>query len=261
LWVRIAVQSKNAKLPLDRKFGVPPQKAVKLLVKTRQLARELGISFHVGSQTGTPESYLVALDEVKRLIAKAGVVLDRVDVGGGFPSIYPNVTPMPLGTFIDAINNGFNELPVAERCRLMCEPGRALVAEAESLIVKIDGRRGNELYINDGAYGALFDAANLSWIFPMRQVGHELQPGEELQPFSLWGPTCDSLDFMPGPFLLPSGIKEGDYIEIGNIGAYGRAIAGRFNGYGAYEQAILLDEPVLSMYGGDATQAMAKAGT
>lgn len=261
LWVRIAVQSKNSKLPLDKKFGVSPLKAVKLLVKTRQVARELGISFHVGSQTGTPESYLIALEEVKRLIVKAGVVLDRVDVGGGFPSIYPNVAPMPLGAFIDAIKSGFNELPVAERCRLMCEPGRALVAEAESLIVKVDGRRGNELYINDGAYGALFDAANLSWIFPMRQVGDAPKPGGELQPFSLWGPTCDSLDFMPGPFLLPAGIKEGDYIEIGNLGAYGRAIAGRFNGYGAYEQAILLDEPMLSMYGGETAQALAKAGT
>lgn len=260
LWVRIAVQSKNSKLPLDKKFGVSPQKAVKLLVKTRQVARELGISFHVGSQTGTPESYLIALDEIKRLIVKAGVVLDRVDIGGGFPSIYPNVAPMPLGAFIDAIKAGFNELPVADRCRLMCEPGRALVAEAESLIVKVDGRRGNELYINDGAYGALFDAANLSWIFPMRQVGYEPKPGEELQPFSMWGPTCDSLDFMPGPFLLPASIKEGDYIEIGNIGAYGRAIAGRFNGYGAYEQAILLDDPMLSMYGGESVKALAKAG-
>ena len=282
LWVRIAVQSKNAKLPLDKKFGVPPQKAVKLIMKARQVARELGVSFHVGSQTSTPESYVIALEEVKRLIVKAGVVLDGVDVGGGFPSIYPNMpppkplsdavkdghsnytqhdAPMPLSSFMDAIKAGFDEIPKTDRCRLMCEPGRALVAEAESLIVKVDGRRGNELYINDGAYGALFDAANLSWIFPMKQVGHEPKPGEVLQAFSMWGPTCDSLDFMPGPFMLPAGIKEGDYIEIGNIGAYGRAIAGRFNGYGAYEQAILLDEPMLSMYSGEQAKALAKAGT
>lgn len=279
LWVRIAVQSKNAKLPLDKKFGVSPQKAVKLLTKARQVARELGISFHVGSQTSTPESYVIALEEVKRLVVKAGVVLDGVDVGGGFPSIYPNLqpqpmsaavtsgnsnypdhdAPMPLSAFMTAIKAGFDDIPATERCRLMCEPGRALVAEAESLIVKVDGRRGNELYINDGAYGALFDAANLRWIFPMRQVGYETAAGEELLPFSMWGPTCDSLDFMPGPFMLPAGIKEGDYIEIGNIGAYGRAIAGRFNGYGAYEQAILLDEPMLSMYGDDTAGALVTA--
>jgi ornithine decarboxylase len=264
LWVRIAVTSKNAALPLEKKFGAPAAKAAKLLVKTRQVAKELGVSFHVGSQTITPEAYSVALDNVKQLIVKAGVVLDRLDVGGGFPSIYPNHTPMPLATFIDAIKAGFEEIPTTERCRLMCEPGRALSAESESLIVRVDSRRGNELFINDGAYGALFDAAHLNWIYPTRLVGHVPKVGEELVGFQMWGPTCDSIDHMPGPFLLPGSVREGDYIEIGNIGAYGRAIAGRFNGYGAYEQAILTDAPLLSMYepigAASNTAASVKAG-
>ncbi len=247
LWVRITVAAKNAKLPLDKKFGVAGPKAAKLLVKARQVARELGVSFHVGSQTATPEAYVAALEEVKRLIVKAGVVLDRVDVGGGFPSVYPSATGMPLNAFMDAIKEGFEALPVGKHCRLMCEPGRALVAEAESLIVRVDGRRGNEIYINDGAYGALFDAAHLNWVFPTHLIGHAGGAGQ-LTPFAMWGPTCDSIDYMPGPFMLPDSIKEGDYLEIGNVGAYGRAIAGRFNGYGTYEQAILLDEPMMSMY-------------
>jgi ornithine decarboxylase len=79
-----------------------------------------------------------------------------------------------------------------------------------------------------------------------------------LVPFELWGPTCDSIDRMKGPFLLPSSIREGDYIEIGNIGAYGRAIAGRFNGYGSYGEAILEDEPMLTMYG-SAEEAVAES--
>jgi ornithine decarboxylase len=149
---------------------------------------------------------------------------------------------------MDAIKSAFVGLPVSDRCRLMCEPGRALVAEAESLIVRVDARRGDELFINDGAYGALFDAAHVAWVFPTRLIGHQVTPNEVLTPFKLWGPTCDSIDVMKGPFLLPNAVKEGDFIEFGNIGAYGRAIAGRFNGYGAYEQAILLDEPMLSMY-------------
>jgi ornithine decarboxylase len=248
LWVRITVASKSAKLPLDKKFGVAGPKAARLLVKVRQVAKELGVAFHVGSQTATPEAYVAALDEVKRLIVKAGVVLDRVDVGGGFPSVYPSATGMPLQSFMDAIKSSFESLPVAKHCRLMCEPGRALVAEAESLIVRVDGRRGNELYINDGAYGALFDAAHLNWVYPVGLVGHAPVDDAQLVPFSMWGPTCDSIDYMPGPFMLPNDVKEGDYLEIGNVGAYGRAIAGRFNGYGAYEQAILLDEPKMSMY-------------
>ena len=148
-----------------------------------------------------------------------------------------------------AIAEGVERLPIGERCRLMCEPGRALVAEAESLIVRVDARRGNELFINDGSYGTLFDAAHMGFNFPVApDRPSRLEAGEPLVPFSFWGPTCDTIDFMKGPFLLPARIKEGDYIEIGNTGAYGRAIAGRFNGYGAFDEAILLDEPMLTMY-------------
>ena len=250
LWVRVAVTAKNSKIPLERKYGTAGAKAARLLVKARQAAKELGITFHVGSQTVTPDAYVTALEEVGQLIAKAGVVLDRLDVGGGFPSIYSDESPAPLSAFVRAIHDGVEKLPIGERCKLMCEPGRALVAEAESLIVRVDARRGNELFINDGSYGTLFDAAHMGFAFPVRLIGHEQTAAQEpLVPFSLWGPTCDTIDFMKGPFLLPGKIREGDYIEIGNTGAYGRALAGRFNGYGAYAEAILLDEPMLSMYG------------
>jgi ornithine decarboxylase len=137
----------------------------------------------------------------------------------------------------------------------MCEPGRALVSEAESLIVRVDARRGYNLYINDGSYGMLFDAAYLGFIFPTQIVSREVDPSEPLQPFELWGPTCDSIDYMKGPFLLPASVGEGDYIEIGNMGAYGRAIAGHFNGYGEYDEVILLDEPMLTMYEAEAAPA------
>jgi ornithine decarboxylase len=141
----------------------------------------------------------------------------------------------------------------------MCEPGRALVAEAESLIVRVDARRGNDLYINDGGYGILFDAAHLNFVFPARLIGPKGEQPQSLTAFELWGPTCDSIDHMKGPFLLPSNVKEGDFIEIGNTGAYGRAIAGHFNGYGQYEQVILKDEPMFSMYGEDAAEAETRA--
>ena len=246
LFVRVAVPAINSRIPLEKKFGVAGQKAARLLVKTRQVAGELGITFHVGSQTTTPYAFVEALEEVGELIVKAGVVIDRLDVGGGFPSRYPDSEPAPLSSFISAIEDGVEKLPVRENVRLMCEPGRALVAEAESLIVRVDARRGNDLYINDGGYGALFDAAHLGFVFPARLVSRE--PAEPLARFELWGPTCDSIDHMAGPFLLPASVKEGDYLEIGNVGAYGRALASRFNGYGQYDDVILLDEPMLSMY-------------
>ncbi|MBN9247180.1 MAG: type III PLP-dependent enzyme, partial [Hyphomicrobium sp.] len=141
------------------------------------------------------------------------------------------------------------KMPVTEHCRLICEPGRALVAEAESLIVKVDLRKpGNQLYINDGSYGALFDSAHLGFIFPVRLIRPDLDPNEPLEPFEFWGPTCDSIDRMKGPFMLPASVREGDYIEIGNLGAYAHAMATRFNGYGEYTDVILQDEPMYSIY-------------
>ena len=258
LFVRIAVPAKNSRIPLEKKFGIAGQKAAKLLVKTRQVADELGLTFHVGSQTTTPDSFATALDEVHKLIVKAGVVVDAIDVGGGFPSRYTDSEPAPLASFIDVIKAGMDRMPVTEHCRLICEPGRALVAEAESLIVRVDARRGDELYINDGGYGALFDAAQLGFVFPVKLLrpGSE---GEPLKPFELWGPTCDSIDRMKGPFLLPQSVREGDYIEIGNIGAYGRALAGHFNGYGKYQEVILLDEPMYTMYADDSVRRASKA--
>ena len=249
LWVRVAVPAKNSRLPLEKKFGIIGAKAARLLVKTRQVAKELGITFHVGSQTVTPDAYATALEEVGRLIVKAGVVVDRIDVGGGFPARYSNEEPTPLADFMSVIRSAVDKLPVAERCRVMCEPGRALVAEAESLIVRVDARRGNDLFINDGSYGMLFDAAHLGFVFPVRLVGRTVPDAHVLSPFELWGPTCDSIDHMKGPFLLPDAIREGDYIEIGNTGAYARAIAGRFNGYGEYDEVIFEDAPMFSMYG------------
>ncbi len=248
LWVRVSVAAKNSKIPLERKFGASGAKAARLLVKARQAAKELGITFHVGSQTETPDAYVAALGEVGRLIVKAGIVLDRLDVGGGFPSVYSGKVPAQLSAYIRAIADGVERLPVGDRCRLMCEPGRALVSEAESLIVRVNARRGTELYINDGSYGRLFDAAHLGFAYPTRLVSRPVAIHEGHADFAFWGPTCDTIDSMKGPFSLPERIKEGDYIEIGNTGAYCRAIGGGFNGYGAFEEAILLDEPMMTMY-------------
>jgi ornithine decarboxylase len=251
LWVRIAVPAVNAVIPLENKFGITGPAAVRLLTRARQVAKSLGISFHVGSQTLSPKAYAGALAEAGRLILRAGVSIDGIDVGGGFPARYSDDVQAPLSAFMEVICAGFAVLPVTGHCRLMCEPGRALVAEAESLIVRVDARRGNDLYINDGSYGMLFDAAHLGFTFPVRLVGREVRDPKAFAPFQFWGPTCDSIDHMKGPFMLPTSIREGDYIEIGNTGAYARAIAGKFNGYGFYEEVILKDAPIYTMYGGE----------
>ncbi len=256
LMVRMACNSTYSEVPLEDKFGISWREAPELLRKARQRSERLGLTFHVGSQAMSPAAYGHALRTVSHHIVSAGVFADVIDVGGGFPSVYPGLEPPMLGSYMDEIGDAFEHLTVGERCELWAEPGRALVAESESIVVRVEARKGETLYINDGAFGALFDAAHLKFVYPARKLGAE-DNRPELTPFALYGPTCDSIDYMPGPFHLPEDTGEGDYLEIGNIGAYGRVMAGRFNGFGNYDQAIVTDEPMLSMYVADAERAAA----
>ena len=111
----------------------------------------------------------------------------------------------------------------------------------------MEKRRGDQLYINDGAYGALFDAAHIGWRFPVQLIREEESETREMA-FSFYGPTCDDLDHMAGPFLLPADIAAGDYIEIGMLGAYGCAMRTGFNGFGDVARVIVEDEPMASLY-------------
>jgi ornithine decarboxylase len=248
LYLRIACPNTHSLIPLEGKFGVPMAEAPALLLRARQVAKRLGITFHVGSQAVVPAAFGEALRQVGQLIVTSGVLVDAIDIGGGFPSRYPHSDPPELADYAEEIAKAWDELAVKDSCALLCEPGRALVAEAESVIVRVDARRGNALYINDGAFGTLFDAAYSRFRYPARLIGARGAKGRGEAEFSLYGPTCDSSDYSPGPFMLPPSVKEGDYIEIGQIGAYGRVLANRFNGFGEYDEAVLTDEPMLSMY-------------
>lgn len=246
LYLRLACPSTHSLIPLEGKFGISSAEAPALLLRARQVARELGVTFHVGSQAVVPAAFGEALRQVGQLIVASGVLVDAIDIGGGFPSRYPHSDPPELSVYTEEIAKAWDELAVKESCALLCEPGRALVAEAESVILRVDARRDRALYVNDGAFGTLFDAAYCGFRFPARLIGAK---GDEREAeFSLYGPTCDSCDYLPGPFMLPEAVQEGDYIEIGQIGAYGRVLANRFNGFGEYDEVILTDEPMLSMY-------------
>ncbi len=247
LCVRLRVSSDHSKLSLASKFGAEAHEVKPLLMAARQASDALGICFHVGSQAMTPLAYTEALERVRAAIVSAAVTVDVIDVGGGFPSIYPGMEPPSLHAYFAAIHRAFESLPVSYSSELWCEPGRALCAEYSSLVVRVEKRRGDELYINDGAYGALYDAAHVSWRFPVELL-REPASDARLMPFSFYGPTCDDADHMAGPFLLPADTNTGDYIEIGMLGAYGCAMRTGFNGFGAVETYTASDEPMASLY-------------
>ncbi|HEY5722411.1 MAG TPA: type III PLP-dependent enzyme [Allosphingosinicella sp.] len=249
LCVRIRVSSDHSKLSLASKFGADANEMKALLFAARQAADALGICFHVGSQAMTPAAYAEAMERVRAAIVEAAVTVDIVDVGGGFPSVYPGMEPPPLEAYFEVIHKSFESLPISYSAELWCEPGRALSAEYASVVVRVEKRRGDQLYINDGAYGALFDAAHIGWRFPVRLLRDDASEVRDM-PFSFYGPTCDDLDHMAGPFLLPADVAAGDYIEIGMLGAYGCAMRTAFNGFGAVAKVIAEDEPMASLYGG-----------
>jgi ornithine decarboxylase len=255
LIVRLGVVTEGASYSLSGKFGVPMHEAPALLLAARGATQgKMGVSFHVGSQCMRPTAYQAAMAQAQRAIVRAGVMVDIVDVGGGFPSVYPGMVPPDMIDYVDSIQRGFAEMSVHEETELWCEPGRALVAEASSILTKVELKKGDALYLNDGSYGSLFDAAHVKWPFPVKLYraeddGEACEVEGALKPFRFYGPTCDSLDHMPGPFWLPEDIREGDYIEIGMLGAYGIAMNTRFNGFGDAETVEVEDAPMASMFG------------
>jgi ornithine decarboxylase len=250
LIVRLGVETSGAAYSLSGKFGVDAFDAPPLLLAARRATDELmGVSFHVGSQCMRPSAYQAAMAQASRALVRAGVFADVVDVGGGFPSVYPGMVPPDLGEYVAAIDRGFSEMMVHETTELWCEPGRALVAEGSSLLTRVELRKGDALYLNDGSYGSLFDAAHMKWPFPVKLHRADGEAAAPLKPFRFFGPTCDSLDAMAGPFWLPEDVGEGDFIEIGMLGAYGVAMSSRFNGFGDTETVKVADAPMLSMFG------------
>ena len=248
LLVRIRVSSEHSKLSLASKFGAEPAELTRLLFAARQAADAMGICFHVGSQAMSPAAYAEALSRVRDAIVDAAITVDIVDVGGGFPSWYPGMEPPALEGYFEVISNAYEALPISYSAELWCEPGRALCAEYASVLVRVEKRRGSELFINDGAYGALFDVAHIGWRYPVRLVRDEPSDTRDMG-FSFYGPTCDDLDHMAGPFDLPADVTAGDYIEIGMLGAYGCAMRTAFNGFGVGDRVIVDDEPMASLYG------------
>jgi ornithine decarboxylase len=249
LYVRIAISNEHAEIDLSRKFGALSGEALGLVRLCKEHSKKLGISFHVGSQCMHKISFSKAIREVGNIIKKTKIIPDVINVGGGFPSIYPDLNPEPINNYIDEIKLALANLKLPSMPKLFCEPGRAIVAESGSAIVKVILRKKQKLYINDGTYGTLFDAGVPNLVFPSKMISSGRIQSKKVTAFSFFGPTCDGLDYMKGPFLLPNNIKEGDYIELGQLGAYGLTFRTKFNGFYSNEIFELSDKPIMSIYG------------
>ena len=250
LFVRVAVSNEHAEIDLSKKFGALTSEAVGLTRLAKQHSKKIGLSFHVGSQCMHPISYSKGINEIRNIIKKTKIVPDFINIGGGFPTIYPDLIPQSIENYFNEIKKGLDNLKLEKLPKIICEPGRALVAESGSTIVKVNLRKKQKLYINDGTYGTLFDAGTPNIIYPSKMIKENSNKiiSKKLTAFDFFGPTCDSMDYMKGPFLLPNNIKENDYIELGQLGAYGLTFRTQFNGYYSNEIYEVEDKPLMTMY-------------
>ena len=257
LFVRVSVSNEHAEIDLSKKFGALNSVAAGLLRLVKQHSKKIGLSFHVGSQCMHPISYSKGINEIGNIIKKTKILPDYINVGGGFPTIYPDLIPQSMDSYFNEIKKGLENLKLEKLPEIICEPGRSLVAESGSTIVRVNLRKKQKLYINDGTYGTLFDGGTPNMVFPSKMIKDNTNKiiSKKLTAFDFFGPTCDSMDYMKGPFLLPNNIKENDYIELGQLGAYGLTFRTQFNGYYSDEIFEVEDKPIMTMYDKDINKA------
>ena len=254
LFVRVSVSNEHAEIDLSKKFGAIHNEAAGLFRLTNQYSKKIGLSFHVGSQCMHPISYSKGILEINNIIKKTKIVPDVINIGGGFPTIYPDLVPQSIDSYFQEIKKGLKNLKLEKLPEIICEPGRAIVAESGSTIVRVDLRKKQKLYINDGTYGTLFDAGVPNIVYPSKMITDGRVISKKFTSFDFYGPTCDSMDYMKGPFVLPNNIKENDYIELGQLGAYGLTFRTNFNGFYSDEIYEVEDDPIMTMYDKEANK-------
>jgi ornithine decarboxylase len=238
IFVRLSTPLGGAVLELSSKFGTSPEDAARLLKRVAETGAAPALTFHVGSQCLSPFSYAQAIEMARRTAALAGIEVVVLDIGGGFPGPYPGHDVPPYHWYFDTIREAIATLPNAATVSLLCEPGRALIAEGVSLVAQVVLRKGDKLYINDGIYGSFDELTLPGWttdyhmrVFAIDAKGRALTKPAAETPFRVYGPTCDTLDVLPRPLMLPETIGPGDFIVFDSIGAYSYAVRTTFNGF------------------------------
>jgi ornithine decarboxylase len=230
--LRVSFRSSSAKVDLSRKFGCAPDQVTDIVREAASLGANIrGLSFHVGSQSLTPDAHVDAINRCASLIGEIEESTDRpmnvLDIGGGFPVDYAR-TGIDYDAYFKPIREALSSA-LPDYVDVIAEPGRFLVAPAATSIASVAGkaRRGDFLwyYLDDGVYGCysgqLFDHTT----YPL-QI---LNDSPEREPSIIAGPTCDSIDVIAEDIQLPA-LKEGDLVIGHMMGAYTYATAAtRFN--------------------------------
>lgn len=236
--VRFKLPVAGAAYDFGAKFGAEVDDAVDLLQHVATSGRPLALTFHVGTQCTDPAAYVTYIHAAAQIAERAGVTLDRLNVGGGFPASRDG-SPKPLEPFFAAIREAMSAFAV--RPTLICEPGRGLVADSFAYAVQVKSMRGQSVYLTDGIYGGLSEMVSMPAPALAVMSANGGWRDTARQGVRAFGPTCDSLDQLRDPLALPEGLTEGDWIVFRSMGAYVTGVTTRFNGYGLSDPITVKD--------------------
>ena len=232
---------KGAAYDFGAKFGATPALAVDLLQRVARAGLTPALTFHVGTQCPTPAPWAAYLTHAAQIAQAADVHLHRLNVGGGFPSARNGIEP-DYDSFFRVIRAALELFDTAPA--LVCEPGRGLVADAFAYAVQVKSIRAvsggaGRVYLNDGIYGGLSEFPSMG-LPEFRVIGLQGQiKAGPMQAAIVYGPTCDSLDQLPGNIPLPMSLEPGDWLLFRAMGAYMFGVTTRFNGYGTWDNVAV----------------------
>ena len=240
LLLRVSFRSADAVVDLSRKFGCSIDEVPQLLQRAEDMGiRVKGLSFHVGSQSATPDAHVDAVRQCMEIVQwwddYCSVPLSILDIGGGFPVDYSGENNFSINDFCTPIREALAALP--REINVIAEPGRFLVAPTAMAISSVTGKaqRGEQIwyYLDDGVYnsysGRIFDHAS----YPIRT----LKDGPT-KACVLAGPTCDSIDVIEENVQLPE-LEIGDLVIGEMMGAYNHATATEFNSLAKAKVVVL----------------------
>ncbi|MGA0541559.1 type III PLP-dependent enzyme [Neotabrizicola sp. VNH66] len=240
--VRFKLPVAGAAYNFGAKFGATVELATELLREVAAAGFVPSLTFHPGTQCTDPHAWESYIREAAVIARRAGVTIARLNVGGGFPSHRMSAIVPQLEETFAVIGRAATEAFGEDRPLLVCEPGRALCGDAFTLAARVKSVRDDtHVFLNDGVYGTMVELPMIGVIDRIQVLAADGTKREgEAKPRIVFGPTCDSVDRLPGEIPLPEDIAEGDFVIWHGMGSYSVVTNSRFNGFGELHLATVL---------------------